>query len=90
MKAGGALKVGTLKLIVKQVEINRSLTHGTLSVETIRSGSKRDNLVEVAWQRTLQLELVEPLLIQYCRKIGYNWVSSMQRTGDQSDGVLNI
>jgi hypothetical protein len=69
MKSGATLKEGTLKSIVEQVEKNRSLTHGTLPVETIRSRSKRDNLLGVAWQRTSPLELVEPLLVQYCCKL---------------------
>jgi hypothetical protein len=63
MKVGGTLKVGTLKLIVEQVEINRILTHGTLPLETIHSRSKRDNLLGVAWQITSPLELAEPLLV---------------------------
>jgi hypothetical protein len=68
-KTINVLEPGRLKSIIEQFENEAKLQDGNIPLETVQSRHKHNNFSGFAWQKVLPLEEVEPLLVQYCRKL---------------------
>jgi hypothetical protein len=58
-----------LKKLIKETEAEYNLVLGTIKPETIRSRLRRNNISGVHKQRTPPLQIIEPLIVQWCIKM---------------------
>jgi hypothetical protein len=62
-------KCGQLLSIIREAEEENGLLKNTVSIETVKSRVKRNNLNGSTYQKTSPMEDVETVLVQYCKRL---------------------